>query len=448
MTLRFAIQSSRVLTPQGVRPAAVVIAGETINAVVSPTNRPSNVNTINFGDLVVSPGIIDSHVHVNEPGRTEWEGFATATRAAAAGGVTTIIDMPLNSSPVTTSVEALHQKQSAAISQCHVDVGFYGGLIPNNTRNIEALLDAGVCGIKAFLCDSGLDEFPASTERELREVLPLLASRHFPLLVHAELPITPAPVPIDATSYRQYAASRPRAWERAAIELLIKLCREFQAPIHVVHLADSDSLVTIEAARNDGLPLTVETCPHYLRFCEEEIGVGDTRFKCSPPIRSASDRERLWNASKRGSIDTIGSDHSPCPPDLKCLDTGDFSRAWGGIASLQLTLPTIWTGARERGIQLDRLAEWLSSNPAQLAGINRRKGQIAPGYDADLVVWNPEENWTVRGEELQHRHPITPYEGHLLWGRVKRTYLRGQAIFVEGTFPDAPLGHLLRREQY
>ena len=447
MTSCFALSSSRVVTPQGVQPGTIVVEGERIARVLLSNDRPINIPKEDLGDLVISPGVIDSHVHVNEPGRTEWEGFATATRAAAAGGVTTLIDMPLNSSPVTTTVAAMRAKQEAARAQCYVDVGLYGGLIPGTAQHIDALIDAGVCGIKAFLCDSGLDEFPASTEHNLRQVLPTLAARSIPLLVHAELQSAPVVMLANATSYRQYEASRPRDWERAAIELLISLCRKYKAPIHIVHLADAESLDLIRAARREGLPLTVETCPHYLHFAAEEIPDGDTRFKCAPPIRSARDRERLWNALAERVIDTIGSDHSPCPPAMKCLDTGDLSRAWGGIASLQLTLSTVWTGARQRGLGVERLAEWLSANPARLAGVAASKGRIASGYDADLVVWDPDGQWTVRGEALHHRHKLTPYDGEQLWGTVERTYVRGQLAYAAGKPSAKPIGSLLKRPE-
>lgn len=448
MRSRFALKSSRVVTPQGVRAGTIVIEREVITEICFSGNPPVNASIEDLGDLVISPGVIDSHVHVNEPGRTEWEGFGTASCAAAAGGVTTLIDMPLNSSPVTTTVGALRAKQAAAAAQCYVDVGFYGGLIPDDAPHIAALIDNGVCGMKAFLCNSGLDEFPAATEHDLRQVLPSLADRRVPLLVHAEFQATPAATPTDCTSYRQYEASRPRAWERAAIELLVRLCREYDAPIHIVHLADSDSLDVIQAARQEGLPLTVETCPHYLHFSAEMIGDGDTRFKCTPPIRSARDRERLWSALAEGTIDTIGSDHSPCPPAMKCLDTGDFTAAWGGIASLQLTLSTIWTGARRRGIGLERLAQWVSSRPAELVGLAARKGRIAPGLDADLVVWNPDAQWTVRSQALRHRHKTSPYVGETLCGQVHRTYLRGQLVYSDGEVCSQRIGSLLQRSPH
>jgi allantoinase len=447
VTSRFAIKSSRVVLPGGVQPATIVIDRERIESVVTAATASGALPIEDLGELVISPGLIDSHVHVNEPGRTEWEGFVSATRAAAAGGVTTIIDMPLNSSPVTTTLAALRAKQEAAAQQSYVDVAFYGGLIPGSAPQVPALIDAGVCGIKAFLCDSGLGDFPAATEHDLRQALPILAARGIPLLVHAELMNTPVDVPLRFSTYRDYERSRPRAWERSAIELLVRLCREFNAPIHIVHLADSGSLDIIDAARREGLPLTIETCPHYLHFAAEEIPDCDTSFKCAPPIRSANDREKLWKALDEGVIDTIGSDHSPCPPEMKCFDTGDFARAWGGIASLQLTLSTVWTGARRRGHGVDRLAEWLGPNPARLVGLTNHKGRIAPGFDADLVVWNPDEVRSVCATELFHRHQFSPYNKQKLWGKVQRTYLRSRLVYSYGSFPNERSGSLLVRPQ-
>jgi allantoinase len=441
---RFALASSRIVTPEGVRGGAVLMADGKIEAVVSLDELPIRVPVEDLGGLVISPGLVDAHVHINEPGRTEWEGFETATRAAAAGGVTTLVDMPLNSTPVTTTVDALYAKRQAAAGKCWVDVGFYGGLVEDNAAEIGPLLDAGVCGVKAFLCHSGLYDFPAVGEAELRQALPILARRGVPLLVHAEIVDDDFPTQ-SPRSYRDWEWMRPDHFEWNAIELLERLCREFMAPIHVVHLSAGISTHTFQSAKNRGLPLTVETCPHYLHFSSEDLQGADTRFKCAPPIRRRDDRERLWNALISAVIDTIGSDHSPCPPEMKCLETNDWQRAWGGISSLQLTLPIVWRGACSRMVPLARLAEWLSSHPARLVGLDDRKGRIAAGFDADLCVWDPAEEWTVRGEELQHRHKVTAYEGELLLGRVKRTYVRGGVVYDDSEFPARPIGQLLRR---
>ncbi len=439
----FAIYSTNVVTPNGVIAEAVVIENGLILEITDRENVPAEIPLTDFGDLVISPGIVDAHVHINEPGRTEWEGFESATSAAAAGGVTTLIDMPLNSSPVTTTLAALVQKRAAAAGKCRVDVGFHGGLIPGNENELSALVDAGVLGIKAFLCDSGLDDFPAARESELRMALQLLRSSSVPLLAHAEI-TGPAPAMDDPRSYSQYAASRPDQFELDAISLLIDLCCEFRTPIHVVHLATARALEMIRAANREGLPLTVETCPHYLYFSAEEITDGATAFKCAPPIRDDANRRALCEAVDDGFINTIGSDHSPCPPELKRLDEGDFSAAWGGIAGLQLTLPITWTIGRDLGWTPDMLAERWSSRPADIFGL-KQKGRIEKGLDADLVVWNPDANFVVRGEELFHRHPVTPYEGQELSGSVHRTYVRGRVVFADGKLHGEPSGRLLSR---
>jgi allantoinase len=440
------LRSRRVVTPSGVRDAAIVSRGETIAAVLAPDAVDPAWPVEDVGDRYVLPGMVDTHVHINEPGRTDWEGFQSATRAAAAGGITTLVDMPLNSTPVTTTVEALAQKIASAVGQLRVDCGFYGGIVPGLTDQVEPLAEAGVLGFKAFLCPSGIDEFPASGEADLRAVLPGLARLGLPLLVHAELPDgQPAPLAGDGRSYRAYLASRPRQWEHDAIALLIRLCRATRCRVHIVHLASAEALSQIERARAEGLPLTVETCPHYLTFATGDIPDGDPRYKCAPPIRMPADREGLWTGLQNGLIDTIGSDHSPAPAALKHLATGDLGRAWGGIASLQLALPAVWTEARRRSLELEEVVQWMARRPAQLVGLGHRKGAIAPGYDADLVVFDPDSTFTVDAHTLEHRHPITPYDGRVLAGKVQATWLRGSSIFREGTFVGCPSGHTLLR---
>ncbi len=420
--------------------------------VLAPAEAPPDLLVIDAGDHLVMPGVVDSHVHVNEPGRTEWEGFTTATRAAVAGGVTTLVDMPLNSIPATTSVAALEAKREAARGRVRVDVGFWGGVVPGNSGELAALHEAGVLGFKAFLAPSGVDEFPHVGEAELRPAMRELARLGAVLLVHAEdpsvldraEPVWKAPGASDR-SYRTYLASRPPEAETAAIELVLRLCRELGTRVHVVHLATGAALPALAAARAEGLPVTVETCPHYLTFAAEEIADGATAWKCAPPIREAAEREALWRALGRGEIDLVASDHSPAPPALKGLDSGDFRRAWGGIASLQLALPAVWTAARERGHRPEALVPWMCTGPARLAGLVGRKGAIAPGYDADLVVWDPEASFEVRPEDLHHRHPVTPYAGRTLFGRVVRTFVRGVEVFRDGEIVGDPAGELLRR---
>jgi len=420
------VRSTRVVTPNGVRAAAVHIAGGKIAHITNWDELNAADRVVDYHNLLIMPGVVDTHVHVNEPGRTEWEGFATATRAAAAGGVTTILDMPLNSIPPTTSVAALETKRAALGNQGIVNVEFIGGLIPGNVEQLLPLRDAGVRAFKCFLSPSGVDEFPAVSEQDLRAAFPVLARTGLPLMVHAEDPARLLPSPAEGSRhYATYLASRPPIAERDAIALLVRLMEWCPTRVHVVHLSSAESLDKIRAARARGLPLTVETCPHYLTFAAEEIPDGATEYKCAPPIRGRAERDALWAALIRDEIDLVASDHSPCPPLMKATE-GDFFAAWGGIASLQLSLSAIWTGARARGVGPERIAGWMSANTARLAGVDDRKGQLAAGYDADVVVWDPEAAFTVDANRLQHRHAVTPYAGRELFGRVHATYVGGR----------------------
>jgi allantoinase len=440
----FVVCSRRVVTPEGVRDGGVVVRGGKIAAIVGREELGRFEKVEDYGALAILPGLVDVHVHVNEPGRTEWEGFETATRAAAAGGVTTVVDMPLNSSPVTTNVAALEEKLAAARGKLAVDVAFHGGLVPGNAGEIDALIDAGVVGIKAFLVHSGIDEFPNATEADLRAAMPVLARRGGPLLVHAEL--DDAGGPRAGRTYASYLASRPREWENRAVRLAIGLCREYGARVHIVHLSSSDVLGELRAAKAEGLPLTVETCPHYLVFEAEQIADGDTRFKCAPPIRERENRERLWEGLRDGIIDLIASDHSPCLPEMKKLDAANFAEAWGGIASLQLGLSAVWTEASRRGFGLEHAARWMAAAPAKLVGLSG-KGAIRVGADADLVVFDPAARWRVTGEALLHRHKVTPYEKTELAGSVRATYVRGRKVFEAGRVVGPPVGEALLRDR-
>lgn len=440
-----AVRSRRVLLPEGQRTAMVIVEDGVIADVIAPRRQPRSVDVIDLGDLVLMPGAVDVHVHVNEPGRTEWEGFATATAAAAAGGVTTIADMPLNCSPVTTSMVALARKIAAARGQLFSDLVFHGGVVPGNEGEIEGLARAGVAAFKAFLVPSGIDEFPAAGERELRAALPQLARFGRPLFVHAERDCPPGPPMEDPRSYRQWLASRPDRYETEAIAELVGLCRDSGAELHIVHLASAEALPALRAARAEGLPITVETCPHYLTFAAEEIPDGDTRFKCAPPIRAAEHREALWAALEAGDIDLVASDHSPAPPALKKIAEGDLAKAWGGIASLQLLLPALWTGLKPRGGGLADLARLLCARPAARLGLQGRKGAIVLGADADLVAFDPDASFTVDGAALYHRHKITPYHGRPLDGIVERTWLRGHLVYDRRRGHGAPCGEMILR---
>jgi allantoinase len=437
MADEWVLSSRRVVLPDGLRPASIHVRD---NTIVGISGYPAQ-SADDAGDLVVMPGLVDTHVHINEPGRTHWEGFETATRAAAAGGITTLIEMPLNSIPATTSVPSYQARVAAAANKCWVDVGFWGGVVPGNTHEIERMLKAGCFGFKCFLTPSGVDEFAHVDERDLRAAMPQIARTSAVLLAHAELPAYLLPASGDPRNYRNYRDSRPPASENFAIELLLHLSQETGARIHIVHLSSAEALPALRSARSHGLRVSVETCPHYLTFAAEEIADGATEFKCAPPIRDASNREALWAALRDGTIDMIVSDHSPCPPEMKRKDTSDFFAAWGGIASLQIGLPAVWTEASRRGFTIEEVTRWMCSNPAKLAGLNRRKGEIAPGRDADLIVWDPEEEFTVEPAALHHRHKLTPYAGRRLRGVVKKTYLRGKPI----DFAKSPHGVILRQ---
>jgi allantoinase len=405
-----------------------------VDGRISTVDGPEAPADVDLGTVALLPGLVDSHVHVNEPGRTEWEGFATATRAAAAGGVTTIVDMPLNSLPPTVNVAALETKRTAASGQSYVDVGFWGGALPHTLRDLPALHEAGVFGFKCFLVDSGVPEFPPLNGTELESALGGVPAL---FLVHAEHPheIEEA---VPSRRYVDFLASRPDTAEVRAIEQVVEAARRTGARVHVLHLSSARALPVIAAAKRDGVRITVETCPHYLSLTAESVPDGATEFKCCPPIRDTANRAALWQGLGSGVIDAVVSDHSPCTPDLKRREEGDFSAAWGGIASLQLGLPVVWTQARERGFGLSDVVRWMSATPAAIAGIPG-KGGIVPGNDADLVAFAPEERWRVDPGLLHHRHPVTPYANTALSGVVRTTWLRGLPVGA------VPFGRLLTR---
>jgi allantoinase len=447
---RKAFLSRRVVTPDGIMAAGVLVEDGRILDVVPPDQLPTQIPVKDFGDAAILPGLVDSHVHINEPGRAEWEGFRTATRAAAAGGYTLLVDMPLNCLPPTTSVAAFEAKRKAASGQCHVDWMAWGGVVSDNQEHIESLAAAGVPGFKCFLIHPGIDGFTIVTETELRAALPHVARTSLPLLVHAELPgpvdaATRRLAEADWSKYATYLQSRPDEAELSAIRLMLGLCREFRFRLHIVHLATSEALVMLCAAKSEGLPVSVETCPHYLHFSSDKIPDGQTLFKCAPPIRSRENREKLWQGLREGLMDLVATDHSPCPPEMKRLGERNFRTAWGGVAGLSLALPVMWTEASGRGFTLSNIARWMAEGPARLAGCDTRKGRIARGFDSDLVVFEPETEFIATEDHLHYRHRLSPYLGEKLRGVVKATYLRGDCIFSDGEFPGEPKGHELRR---
>ncbi|MEQ1675234.1 MAG: allantoinase AllB [Chitinophagaceae bacterium] len=439
-----AIISNRTITPEGVKRAVVLIKNGKIEDVVDELPDRDLLVT-DIGDSVLMPGIIDPHVHINEPGRTDWEGFDTATKAAIAGGITTLVEMPLNASPVTTTTRAFDEKIRAALGAgqtetvrpahgtIHTNCGFWGGIVPGNEKELEPLIEKGVLGFKAFLTHSGIDEFPNVTEDDLRKVMPVIAKHGLPLLVHCELSNTAAPSPVTAYRYQDYLSSRPQKWEDDAIALMIRLCEAFNCRTHIVHLSSSGSIKQIAAAKQKGLPLTVETAQHYLYFCAEDIRDKQTQFKCAPPIREKENNEQLWQALKDGIIDFVATDHSPAPPDMKATGSGDFMKAWGGISSIQFALPVLWTAAQKHDCSVVDICRWLCEKPALLPGLPS-KGKIAKGFDADLVAWNPEKTFMVTENMIHHKHKITPYLGEVLSGVVEQTWLNGKKVFDAGKF--------------
>lgn len=439
-----AILSNRIIIPQGIRKGFVLIQEGRIADLVNEIPE-GGFPVTNIGDHVLMPGIVDPHVHINEPGRTDWEGFDTATKAAIAGGITTLVEMPLNASPVTTTVKAFEEKIKATEGKLHTNCGFWGGVIPENENDIEPLIEKGVLGFKAFLTHSGIDEFPNVIEEDLRKVMPVIAKYGLPLLVHCELSDNQQPVTGNQQSYQNYLLSRPKKWEDDAIALMIRLCEEFNCRTHIVHLSSADSIEQIAKAKQKGLPLTAETSQHYLYFCAEEIKDGQTAFKCAPPIREKKNNERLWHALKDGIIDFVATDHSPAPPEMKELASGDFMKAWGGIASLQFALPVLWTSAKKNNCSLNDIAKWLCEKTALLPQL-KKKGKIAKGYDADLVVWNPEKSFTITEDMILHRHKITPYLNEELYGTVEQTWLAGQKVFDGGKFLHLNKGRILYHE--
>jgi len=432
----YSIKSRNVLIEGKLSPACIIIENGKISEIKDYSEEGED-----FGELVIMPGIVDTHVHINDPGRADWEGFETATKSAAAGGITTLVDMPLNSSPVTTTKENFQAKLNAAKGNLFVDCGFYGGAVHDNIDELRELCGSGVLGIKSFMINSGLDEFRWVDENDLRKILSILKDFDLPLLMHAE--VMGEEILNELVTFSEFLTARPRSMEDKAIQLLIKLCREYNTHIHIVHLSSSNSIEPIRKAKAEGLKLTVETCPHYLYFSAEEIPQEDARFKCTPPIREKENNEKLWQALEDGTIDMIASDHSPCTHDLKAKK---FSEAWGGIASLQVSLPAVWTKAKQRGIGIEKISEWMSGNTAKLVGLDKVKGKIEKGFDADLVIWNPNEKFTVAPDSLHHKNKISAYHDEELYGAVKTVFVRGEKVYDNGKFGDLPMGKMILKE--
>ena len=451
MDYDLAIHSKRIVLPTGVKDAIIFIKNNKIAAITEGVSvddiEPTKLH--DAGNNVVMAGIIDAHVHINEPGRTDWEGFETATKAAAAGGVTSMIEMPLNATPVTTTAAAFEQKLEATEGKLHVNCGFYGGLVPQNYNDLEDLMKMGVFGIKCFMTHSGIPDFPNVTESDIQKAMPLIKKYNLPLLAHAELS---SPHPMQAvfkkhpTNYRAYLKSRPKSWENRAIEVLLKLCAATQCTTHIVHLSSADLMLKLKKAKKS-LPITVETTPQYLYFAAEDIPDAKTVFKCAPPIRERANNALLWEGLRDGVIDFIASDHSPAPPNIKEIESGNLQKAWGGIAGLQFSLSVVWTKAQAHGFSIEDIAHFLSKNPAKFLNLTQ-KGQIVEGFDADLVIWNPEAQFVVEEKNIFHKHKPTPYLGEILRGPVLQTYVGGQLVFDNGTFQRLKQGKVLINKQW
>jgi allantoinase len=447
----FAVKSTRVLIENEIRPALLNITDGKFSSI-QDYDDSTQLTVLDVGDLAVLPGLVDTHVHINEPGRTEWEGFNTATQAAAAGGITTVVDMPLNCSPVTTTADALAQKLASLRGKLWVDCGFWGGVVPDNLDDLDDLIKAGVLGVKSFTIHSGIDEFPEVQPAHLSRAINTLANYDIPYLIHAEL----EPPEFEAVEigdrYQSFLDSRPKSWENDAIEMMIALAQEAKekgvaGKVHIVHLSSAQAIPAIRRAQQSGLQLSAETCPHYLTLFAENIPDGKTLFKCCPPIRENANREQLWNGLEDGTLDFIVSDHSPCTPSLKHIDTGDLEHAWGGISSLQFGLSIIWTEARQRGYKLSQVMDWMATRPAIFAGMSGTKGKICPGYDADFIIFDDEAEYTITADLIKYRHKITPYEGRKVRGSIASTYLRGQKIFEAGKILGTPVGQTILRKQ-
>ena len=451
----FALQSNKVIlntshnnqVSHEMLAACIEVKDELIVAI-HPYGQDLDCEVLDYGDRVIMPGLVDSHVHINEPGRTEWEGFNTATQAAAAGGITALVDMPLNCIPVTTTKAAFEEKLNAVDDKLWVDCGFWGGVIPQNIDDLDELLNAGVLGVKSFLIDSGIEEFPNVEAKDIRAAMPILAKHDVPYLIHAEIDCGGFNDVVINDKYNSFLASRPKSWENEAISLMLDMARESKEKgdncrVHIVHLSSDEGLASIATAKKEGLRFTAETCPHYLTIASENIPDGKTLFKCCPPIRENSNREHLWQAISDGRLDFIVSDHSPCTPELKHIDSGDLEKAWGGISALQFGLPLIWTEAKERGFTLVDLTRLMSSETAKFAGLDSIKGQISVGFHADFLVFDPEHSYTITNEMIKHRHNITPYAGRTVTGQVQHTFVRGHHVYQQDEFINAPVGRPL-----
>ncbi|NNC49734.1 MAG: allantoinase AllB [Flaviramulus sp.] len=443
----FLIYSKRCLINDQLIECALHIKNDKIHSIHSGFYNDPNIPFLNYGNLIVMPGIIDSHVHINEPGRANWEGFDTATKAAAIGGITTLIEMPLNASPVTTNVKAFKLKQEASKDKLHVNCGFYGGIIPSNINDIEDLIKAGVFGIKGFLTHSGIDEFPNVSKTDLEATASILKQHNLPLLLHCELNDEHVPDVNNPKSYLDYLHSRPQHWETNAIDLAIDIQKRYDIKVHIVHLSASKGIERIKQRKQETNKLTVETCPHYLYFNAENIPDKSPIFKCAPPIREQSNNDNLWDFLIEDGFNFLASDHSPAPPERKQLESGDFFKAWGGISGLQFTLPIFFTEARKRGLAIEKLITLLTKNPAEFLGLENKKGALKVGFDADITIWDDSEEFTIYEDSIQHKHKATPYLNETVFGKVIHTFVNGVQVVENSKVKTLQQGKLLLKDR-
>lgn len=447
MMSEFLIYSKRCFINDQFIVSTIHIKNDKIHCVYSGRYKTLNLPFLDYEDLIVMPGIIDAHVHINEPGRDHWEGFETATKAAAAGGVTTLIEMPLNASPVTTDLKAFHLKQNASKDKLHVNCGFYGGSIPSNKNDIEDLIKAGVFGIKGFLTHSGIDEFPNVSKTDLEAIAPILKTYNIPLLLHCELTDENVPEVINPKSYQEYLHSRPQHWETNAIDLALDIQSRFDIKLHIVHLSASDGIKRIKQRKAKTDKLTVETCPHYLYFNAEKIPDESPIFKCAPPIREKANNDLLWDFLLEDGFNFLASDHSPAPPKRKQLESGDFFKAWGGISGLQFTLPILFSECKKRRLQTEKLILLLTKKPAEFLGIDHKKGKLIAGFDADITVWNDSEEFTITEDSIQHKHKATPYLNKMVFGKVIHTFVNGVQVVENSKLKTLQQGQLLLKDR-
>ncbi len=442
------IYSTKCWIKTSFQEATIHIKASKIYQIYTGKKEKATIPFINCNDAIVMPGIIDAHVHINEPGRTHWEGFETATKAAAKGGVTSLIEMPLNSNPVTTNAKAFQIKKEATKEKLHVNCGFYGGVIPNNEKDIEKLIQEGVFGIKGFLTHSGIDEFPNITKADLEKIAPILAKYDLPLLLHCELSDSNVPKVENPKSYKEYLTSRPDCWEVNAIKLALEVQKKYDIKVHIVHLATAKGFEIINKQKETTDKLTVETCPHYLYFNAEEIPEASPIYKCAPPIREKSNRDKLWKGLLNNEFNFLGSDHSPAPPEIKKIKEGNYFEAWGGIAGLQFTLPVIWTAGLEYGLTLAQMIPLLTEKPAKFLGLETSKGKLKVGFDADICVWNPSESFKVTTEIIEHKHKATPYINRQLKGKIMHTFVNGNHVVENGRLNILKGGKLLVKTNF